>query len=146
MNDTAAGNAADDLRPDGLGPRASALWDDMAFAGHPAWWAVLLGEACRLADRLDRLDALLVGDSYAWARLEFDDVDEAYDLRVDAAAAEARQTASALRLILAQLTPAGGRASKPQSPAGGDGRPPQEGGNTLADVLAGRWAGRQTGT
>jgi hypothetical protein len=34
---------------------------------------VLLEEACRIADRLDRLDALLVGDTDVWFRLVHND-------------------------------------------------------------------------
>lgn len=132
-----------ELRPDHLGPRALALWDGMAAAGQPAWRAVLLGEACRLTDRLDDFDALLNADSYAWARLSFDDVDEVYDLRIDSAAAEARQTASTLRLILAQLTPVSQHRG---AAAPGEGPATSAGGGTLADEIARRRVGRATGT
>lgn len=64
---------------------------------------VMLEEACRLADRLDRLDALLVGDTDVWFRLVHNTRTEDYEIKVDAALVEARQQAAVLRQYLASL-------------------------------------------
>jgi hypothetical protein len=92
---------------------------------------VLAGEAARLADRLDGLNQLLSGDIDTWVRLREIDGTDVANLVIDSAAAEARQTANTLRLLLGQLT---GAAA------------PAEGGGTLADELAKRRADRSSGT
>lgn len=63
----------------------------------------LLEEACRIADRLDKLDALVRGDAKVWAVLVHDLRTETYELRIDSALIEARQQANVLRQILAAL-------------------------------------------
>lgn len=63
---------------------------------------LLLEEACRIADRLDRLDALLVGDADTWARLDHRR-DGTTEVVVDSALTEARQQALALRQLLASI-------------------------------------------
>lgn len=88
--------------PPGLGVKGRRLW---------AAWAervderglVLLEEACRIADRLDKLDVLLRGDADVWCRLVHNVRTEDYELRVDSALVEARQQASTLRQILVSL-------------------------------------------
>lgn len=121
-----------DLRPDSLGERGSALWTAlMAGRGQDAARAVLAGEAARLADRLDGLDRLLSGKHDGLAQLSPRKSDGAVVLVVDSAASEARQAATALRQLIYQLT-----AESGTKPAGG----------TLADELAARRAGRDTGT
>lgn len=64
---------------------------------------VLLEEACRIADRLDKLDALLKGDADVWCRLVHDLRSEDYELRIDSALIEARQQANTLRQLVAGL-------------------------------------------
>lgn len=64
---------------------------------------VLLDEACRAADRLDKLDALLSGDADVWCRLTHRLQTEDYELKIDSALSEARQQASALRLLLESI-------------------------------------------
>lgn len=122
------------LRPTGLGTRGAALWADLAEDGQPAARAVLLGEGCRLADRLDRLDALLRGEVKVWARLTHRLLTEDYELHIDAAASEARQTASTLRLILGQLAGVGEAASS------GASKP------AIEDEMERRRANRRSGT
>lgn len=88
--------------PTGFGLKGRRLW---------AGWAervderglVLLEEACRIADRLDKLDALLQGDADVWCRLVHNTRTEDYELRIDSALIEARQQASTLRQILVSL-------------------------------------------
>lgn len=86
-----------------LGPRGTRLWDAYASAVDGQRGLVLLEEACRIADRLDRLDALLVGDTDVWFRLVHNTRTEDYEIKVDAALVEARQQASVLRQLIASL-------------------------------------------
>ena len=99
---------------DTLGPRGRRLWDAYASAADGQRGLVLLEEACRIADRLDRLDALLVGDTDVWFRLIHNTRTEDYEIKVDAALVEARQQASVLRQLIASL---------PISKESGDGDP-----------------------
>lgn len=64
---------------------------------------VLLEEACRISDRLDKLDLLLRGDVESWATLVHDLRTHDYELKIDAALIEARQQASVLRQLMAAL-------------------------------------------
>lgn len=90
--------------PDGLGERGSALWAAMvADRSFSPSAGVLLAEACRLADRLERLDQILRGDVEVWARLVHDLRTDDYELRIDGALSEARQQANTLRQIVATL-------------------------------------------
>lgn len=116
-----------DLRPVGLRTRGSALWDALTEGEPTVERQVLAGEAARLADRLDQLDELLTGDIDCWVRLTHRLLTEDYELKIDSAASEARQTAAALRQILSQLAGVGA---------------PAEGGS-IADELEARRAARQ---
>ena len=120
---------SDTLRPAGLQTRGSALWDALVAKDTSTADRVLAGEACRLADRLDKLDELLAGDVELWCRLTHRLQTRDYELKIDGAAAEARQAAAALRQIFSQLA----KASAPQS-AGDD----------LDDELAAKRAARGT--
>jgi hypothetical protein len=89
---------------DGLGPRGRALWDDTEKAVRGERGRVLLLEACRIADRLDGLHALLTGDAADWLEVvEAKGTADAVEVRIDAALTEARQQAGALRSILTSL-------------------------------------------
>jgi hypothetical protein len=83
--------------------RGARLWLELELAGRTADPAarVLAEEACRLADRLDRLDAILRGESREWVRV--DSAEGLPVLVVDKALGEARQQAVALKTILAEL-------------------------------------------
>lgn len=89
---------------EGLGPRGSRLWEAYSGLVDGQKGLVLLEEACRTADRLDRLDALLVGDTDVWFRLVHNTRTEDYEIKVDAALVEARQQAAVLRQLLSSLT------------------------------------------
>lgn len=123
----------DPLRPAGLGPRGAALWREMATDDASAARKVLVGEAARLADRADKLDRLLRGDVTLWVRLSHRLLTRDYELKVDSAASEARQTATALRQIVNQLRASG----EPAAPATGD---------DLEDELESRRAAREAGS
>lgn len=89
--------------PRGLDARGRRLWrevvDRLDGELDPAQRELLV-EACRMADRLDRLDAQLRGGD--WLRL---DVDEGGELvvRVDAALAAASRDANVLKQLLTAL-------------------------------------------
>lgn len=86
-----------------LGPRGSRLWEAYSLLVDGQRGLVLLEEAARIADRLDRLDALLIGDTDVWFRLVHNTRTEDYEIKVDGALVEARQQASVLRQLIASL-------------------------------------------
>lgn len=89
-----------------FGARGSALWEALTGSREAdAAWLVLAEEACRIADRLDRLEALIAGDDREWARIDFTVRGDRKEIRLvfDDALAEARQHANALRQIIASL-------------------------------------------
>jgi len=92
----------------GFGPRGARLWRDTtadpALSLSPVE-LVLLEEACRLADRLDRLDDFLCGRQDAWLRFHARNEDgSVVRVVVDRALSEARQQADTLRGIIADLS------------------------------------------
>jgi hypothetical protein len=97
----------------------------------PALQAVLLLEACRIADRLDKLDAQLRGED--WLRFLVDEAGTAVSVVVDKPLAEARQQATALKQIVAELRTAAGKstAKTPRASAGST-----KGGAGIADITA----------
>lgn len=89
-----------------FGPRGQAMYANLTVGREfDAAWQVLIEEACRIADRLERLDALLGGDVDSWARIErkFRGSDRIIELVFDDALAEARQQANTLRQIITSL-------------------------------------------
>lgn len=74
--------AIDPIRPVKLGRRAAALWRDLVRPETPIDTKVLVAEACRLTDRLDKYDKILRADP------------------MDPVRSEARLAASALHRIL----------------------------------------------
>lgn len=89
-----------------FGARGQQLWADLtADRDADAAWLVLAEEACRIADRLDRLEALIAGDDREWARIDFTVRGDRKEIRLvfDDALAEARQQANALRQIVTTL-------------------------------------------
>jgi len=109
------------------------LWAAAAVDGLPPFAGELLLEACRLVDRLDRLDALLRGDSESWARVRLPGRDaEVLILQVDSAMSEARQQALALKQIFAELRV----CAAPAPPAAGDDEQVKAGGGNVLDLRA----------
>jgi hypothetical protein len=93
--------------PVDLDERGAQLWTD--FGGQ---WEqdpgarLMLHEACRLADRMEKLDRILRGDVDTWVTIELprgDDDEQPLRIKVDAALAEARLHVTTLRQVLAQL-------------------------------------------
>ena len=109
--------------PDGLGTRGRQLWKALGFdADTPG--GVLALEACRCADRLERLDSLLAGGE-SW----FDLVEKPKDsgrqvVIIDNALAEARQQQTTFKGMLNELGATrvkgnpgyGGKTGKPAGP------------------------------
>lgn len=86
-----------------MGPRGRRLWAALCERVDGEHGRALLTEACRTADRLDRLDALLVGDESAWFRLRSDASAKMVEVVIDAALAEARQQAMTFQRLIASL-------------------------------------------
>ena len=102
------------LAPSDLRERGSQFWGAVtAGADLDPSGLVLLGEACRIIDRLDRLTFALNGQGRDWLKL-LDDVEVtakragggsnvSVKVAVDGLLSEARQQQLALKTILAQL-------------------------------------------
>lgn len=96
---------SDPAAPEGLGPRGRSMWAQMTEnRKSDAAWLMLLHEACRMLDRMDKMDRLLSGDIESWARIELPDLDgKPCILIFDDALAESRQYANTFRQILVTL-------------------------------------------
>ncbi|MFI9526335.1 hypothetical protein [Micromonospora rosaria] len=93
------------VAPSGLRDRGARLWA-ATVAETPGMTVrdlVLLEEACRTADRLDRLDAILNGRDAVWVRLRQARGDGPVTLVVDQVLTESRQQQAALARMLQQL-------------------------------------------
>jgi hypothetical protein len=140
-----------------LGTRGRWLWRQLADGGADgglvAEELVLLEEACRTADRLDRLDAILSGEAAEWMRWRVDESGTEVTVTLDRALAEARQQQVALKQLLGELRAS--RAARVGGPRRGQGgqartsgtgaraaRGMKEDGGVLVS-LAARLAGRQ---
>ena len=101
--------------PPGLEARGRRLWKALTEHGaSPAEQEVAL-EACRTADRLDKLDALLRGETDTWAKLVADlDSESTYELRVTGALSEARQQQNILKQLVAAVRVPDAEGEKPQ--------------------------------
>jgi len=97
--------------PVGLGARGRKLWRELTADEPGPAERLLIEEACRIADRLDKLDAQLRGDAEAWLRFVVDDTGAEVTITIDRALAEARQQAVALKALLAELRQAAPKAA-----------------------------------
>lgn len=103
--------------PEGLGARGARLWNDVVEAHDlAAPEREILLEACRCADRLERLDAYLTGEDVSWLDLEkMRRDDHEYRVTVDAALSETRQQQNIFKQLLASLRlPDEATGKKPQ--------------------------------
>lgn len=119
------------------GTRGEALWRDMKGDELAPAARVLLQEACRVADRLDKLDSLLAGDVDGWITVDVPETGPA-TLIIDKALSEARQQQLALKGLMAELRAIG--ATKGSDKSADD--VPAAGGAGIADLVA-RIAARQ---
>ncbi|SCL32024.1 hypothetical protein GA0070616_4375 [Micromonospora nigra] len=116
--------------PTGLRKRGARLWSATVaeLPGMTVRDQVLLEEACRTVDRLDRLDAILDGRDAVWARLRKAKGEGPVTLVVDQVLTESRQQQAALTRMLQQLgrgrrpMPTGQRPAAADAGKGGDGR------------------------
>ncbi len=111
-------------RPDlPFGDSGSRLWVAVTSVGElgPLQRPLLI-EACRIADRLDTLDRQLRGE--AWLRFRHDESGVEVTVHVDRVLAEAREQATALKGIVAELVKHVGKAPEKS-----------KGGGKLASVL-----------
>lgn len=109
--------------PDGLEAKGRRLWAEVK-AARPSLGpgeALMLEEACRMFDRLDRLAKTLGGETF----VEFIEDEDAlgdvrtFTLHVNSAMAEARLTATALRGYMQALGLAGGMPKAGEEPGSG---------------------------
>ncbi len=109
--------------PPGLAAKGRRLWRELCEANEfGPEERVLLEEACRIADRLDRLDALISGDEDAWLRFRVNDDGTQVKVVIDSALSEARQQANVLKQIIAALRlPDEQSGKRPQQRGGGRG-------------------------
>jgi hypothetical protein len=127
--------------PAGLDARGRKLWREV-LAGYdledkPAELA-MLEEACRIADRLERLDELLRGDAEVWTRIRLpreDGPEQPLTLVIDSALSEARQQANIFKQLVAALRLPDEKTGK---------RPQQRGGARGAYQGSGAGAGNVT--
>lgn len=94
------------------GPSGAQLWRDLRATTPPAYLPVLR-EACRIADRLDRIDRILDGRR-DWLRISTLDFGENVKVKItlDGVLAEARQQGTAVLAMLKEL-----QAVQPKVPA-----------------------------
>jgi hypothetical protein len=115
------GVTVSDQEPPSLGKRGTQLWRDLGRQGtfDPSE-RVLIEEACRIVDRLDRLDDLISGDADSWLSIiEQVGNPESTKLVINAPLAEARQQALALKQIFTELRQMRGQAADPDAAGGG---------------------------
>lgn len=132
--------------PDSLGEGGRALWSAIKDANDlDATQLVQLEEACRAKDRLDRLDEILRGDVEVWARVMHNSRTEDYELKIDAALAQANTTANLMKQLLAALRlpdPQSGKKPQFRGPRGAQ-KPSTPGGASVSSLDRAR--ARQTG-
>jgi hypothetical protein len=75
---------------------------DLQQKGDSYGLTLLIVEAARIADRLAKLNDLLIGEQTLWARLRENRDGDIY-VQVDSALGEARQQAIALKQLLAEI-------------------------------------------
>jgi hypothetical protein len=120
--------------PEDLAEGGRALWAELAPGGQagPGELSVIT-EACRIRDRLDKLNRLLTGDANDWLELqEVKGHEGIAEIIIDKSLSEARQQALALKGLLAELRQMrGGKLGRASS------------GGSIADDLAAKRAERQ---
>lgn len=98
-----------------FGERGQRLWDDMGGDDLAGGRRVLLEEACRIADRLDGMHRILAGDARDWLSIvEAKGDPDRQELVIDKVLSEARQQATALKQLIAELRQGGGAEEQDQ--------------------------------
>lgn len=110
-----------------LGDRGKALWAAVCAGWQPTpLHRELLLEACRVVDRLDRLDRQLRGEDWLrfWRRGDIQDEenrDDPLEIHVflDKALSEAREQENALRQLITELAKVVNQQAQPEKKGGG---------------------------
>lgn len=125
-------------RTSGLAAAGANLWSLMtAGAMLGPMQKVLLLEACRIVDRLEKLDAQLRGVDREFLSLEpIPDDDRTYVLIVDKALSESRQQAATLKGLLAEIRQAGRTGVRPAAGTGAPAKEEPAGVGTLGDLTS----------
>ncbi|MGB3707610.1 hypothetical protein [Gordonia sp. (in: high G+C Gram-positive bacteria)] len=92
----------DDASSRGLGKRGRRLWDALVETTTPEDDRVLIEEACRTADRLDRLNWACKRDGII-ELVEQEGIDGAIQIEIGNALSEARQQGQALKNLLIEI-------------------------------------------
>jgi hypothetical protein len=124
--------------PARLGPRGAALWVSVTEShALPAAELEILAEACRCADRLERLDEHLQDGDLPWLDVEKLRSDGAtFRVTVDAALSEARQQQNILKQLIASLRlPDADTGKKPQRRPGAAGVRQPNGSGSVSSIL-----------
>ena len=104
-----------------FGPGGQRLWDAITAAHElDAQQEVQLTEACRMKDRLDKLDELLRGDVGAWATIEDFDGHPSV-LVISSALDKANTTANVMKQLLAAMRLPDSTGKRPQQRGGARG-------------------------
>ena len=105
-----------------FGPGGQRLWDAITAAHEEldAQQEVQLTEACRMKDRLDKLDELLRGDAGAWATIEDFDGRPSV-LVISSALDKANATANVMKQLLAAMRLPDSTGKRPQQRGGARG-------------------------
>lgn len=104
-----------------FGPGGQRLWDAITAAHElDAQQVVQLTEACRMKDRLDKLDELLRGDVDAWATIEDFDGHPSV-LVISSALDKANTTANVMKQLLAAMRLPDSTGKRPQQRGGARG-------------------------
>lgn len=104
-----------------LRERGKAIWASFGASSLPAGQQALVHEACRLADGLDNLDAILGSRQKEWAKIETDDGGEV-TLVVDGLLSERRQHVIAFSQVMERIRAAGLKEGTPKTTGKGEGR------------------------
>lgn len=86
-----------------LAASGEALLTSLASDDDPYELRVLIIEAARTADRLDKLDLLVRGDIDTWCVLTHNLQTQDYELKINSALSESRQQGAALLRLLAEI-------------------------------------------
>lgn len=89
-------------------PLSVQIRDQLGRDGEPVGTAILVRQAARVADRIERIDAVLSGDADAWVRVGIPRSDDkrgriVVEVRVDDLVKEERQQTALLRNLLAEI-------------------------------------------
>lgn len=129
--------------PKGLGARGRRLWNEVTEEHDlDPVQRVLLEEACRCADRLDRLEGKLSGREDAWVNLRtraesMTDEGVTIDLVIDGALSEARQQQNVFKQLLASLRLPDEAGVRPQQRGGARGSyAPKKSGTGASNVVS----------